>query len=139
MSTESLFDITTRVNTLHIDNWTEWWDAFAQRTTWLDVLALALGALLARLLVRWLGAWTARVTGPLRAARHEGDAAGNMAEQARMSVLFGARQIDGALFPLFWLALTYLERMALLHWVGLTRSEERRVGKECRSRWSPYH
>ena len=23
--------------------------------------------------------------------------------------------------------------------VPLTRSEERRVGKECRSRWSPYH
>ena len=23
--------------------------------------------------------------------------------------------------------------------VYLTRSEERRVGKECRSRWSPYH
>ena len=23
--------------------------------------------------------------------------------------------------------------------VCLTRSEERRVGKECRSRWSPYH
>ena len=23
--------------------------------------------------------------------------------------------------------------------VGCTRSEERRVGKECRSRWSPYH
>ena len=23
--------------------------------------------------------------------------------------------------------------------VNLTRSEERRVGKECRSRWSPYH
>ena len=23
--------------------------------------------------------------------------------------------------------------------VGLDRSEERRVGKECRSRWSPYH
>ena len=22
---------------------------------------------------------------------------------------------------------------------GLTRSEEHRVGKECRSRWSPYH
>ena len=22
---------------------------------------------------------------------------------------------------------------------GRTRSEERRVGKECRSRWSPYH
>src|SRR5256885_6100155 len=28
------------------------------------------------------------------------------------------------------------------HWEGtrrLLRSEERRVGKECRSRWSPYH
>ena len=26
-----------------------------------------------------------------------------------------------------------------LYGVDLTRSEERRVGKECRSRWSPYH
>ena len=25
------------------------------------------------------------------------------------------------------------------HYQKLTRSEERRVGKECRSRWSPYH
>ena len=25
------------------------------------------------------------------------------------------------------------------HFDGKTRSEERRVGKECRSRWSPYH
>ena len=24
-------------------------------------------------------------------------------------------------------------------WRGIPRSEERRVGKECRSRWSPYH
>ena len=24
-------------------------------------------------------------------------------------------------------------------WQNWTRSEERRVGKECRSRWSPYH
>ena len=23
--------------------------------------------------------------------------------------------------------------------IGIIRSEERRVGKECRSRWSPYH
>ena len=23
--------------------------------------------------------------------------------------------------------------------IGVERSEERRVGKECRSRWSPYH
>ena len=25
------------------------------------------------------------------------------------------------------------------HRMGYARSEERRVGKECRSRWSPYH
>src|SRR2546427_12522559 len=25
------------------------------------------------------------------------------------------------------------------HWTRIDRSEERRVGKECRSRWSPYH
>ena len=33
------------------------------------------------------------------------------------------------------------ERTALFKAVaeGVTRSEERRVGKECRSRWSPYH
>ena len=29
--------------------------------------------------------------------------------------------------------------LALLIGFGLLRSEERRVGKECRSRWSPYH
>src|ERR1035438_5171686 len=29
--------------------------------------------------------------------------------------------------------------MAILQMTSLTRSEERRVGKECRSRWSPYH
>src|SRR2546426_9691521 len=26
-----------------------------------------------------------------------------------------------------------------MEWHGVLRSEERRVGKECRSRWSPYH
>src|SRR5260370_11218213 len=30
-------------------------------------------------------------------------------------------------------------RSALLPNAYLSRSEERRVGKECRSRWSPYH
>ena len=27
----------------------------------------------------------------------------------------------------------------MIHHIDTTRSEERRVGKECRSRWSPYH
>ena len=34
------------------------------------------------------------------------------------------------------------ERLRLFliqYWGGPPRSEERRVGKECRSRWSPYH
>ena len=36
--------------------------------------------------------------------------------------------------------LEYLEGLAGLHLIGASvRSEERRVGKECRSRWSPYH
>ena len=29
--------------------------------------------------------------------------------------------------------------LAFLYIIFLGRSEERRVGKECRSRWSPYH
>src|SRR6478736_634722 len=35
--------------------------------------------------------------------------------------------------------LELLERYRLAHERGGARSEERRVGKECRSRWSPYH
>ena len=31
------------------------------------------------------------------------------------------------------------EELAHLEMVSTMRSEERRVGKECRSRWSPYH
>src|SRR6266540_6245556 len=30
-------------------------------------------------------------------------------------------------------------RASVKTFCGLNRSEERRVGKECRSRWSPYH
>src|SRR3712207_7573971 len=32
-----------------------------------------------------------------------------------------------------------LSRHLFLRFLGALRSEERRVGKECRSRWSPYH
>src|SRR5471032_3177177 len=35
-------------------------------------------------------------------------------------------------------AFLHTERAAEIHAAG-RRSEERRVGKECRSRWSPYH
>ena len=36
---------------------------------------------------------------------------------------------------LFWICFIILSIVFITVW----RSEERRVGKECRSRWSPYH
>src|SRR5205807_8545990 len=40
----------------------------------------------------------------------------------------------------FCVLLQYLvERRRVVTQLGKLRSEERRVGKECRSRWSPYH
>src|ERR1035437_5820366 len=41
-----------------------------------------------------------------------------------------------------WLKQKYIPRTATharASWRTPNRSEERRVGKECRSRWSPYH
>src|SRR3712207_9460721 len=32
-----------------------------------------------------------------------------------------------------------MESLESHEWLASQRSEERRVGKECRSRWSPYH
>ena len=32
-----------------------------------------------------------------------------------------------------------LKLSGVIKWHWIWRSEERRVGKECRSRWSPYH
>ena len=40
--------------------------------------------------------------------------------------------------PLIWLFIT-LFKFGLYNQNNIIRSEERRVGKECRSRWSPYH
>src|SRR5690606_34740444 len=33
----------------------------------------------------------------------------------------------------------YIHKRAPHEWYAFLRSEERRVGKECRSRWAPYH
>src|SRR3712207_3752572 len=48
---------------------------------------------------------------------------------------------DGAMISPLATALAVLgqERLAVLPTLVGDRSEERRVGKECRSRWSPYH
>ena len=44
--------------------------------------------------------------------------------------------IEGATDLQVWAA---YQESDLAGFVSTTRSEERRVGKECRSRWSPYH
>ncbi len=41
--------------------------------------------------------------------------------------------------PLYHLDLYRLDNLKEIEDIGVERSEERRVGKECRSRWSPYH
>src|SRR2546427_3463544 len=41
-------------------------------------------------------------------------------------------------FPKFVLGFLLISVLATYHFFN-KRSEERRVGKECRSRWSPYH
>src|SRR4029077_14667193 len=57
---------------------------------------------------------------------------------------FSAGQSTSRLFLsviIFWFMLGSLE-LILVRWIPDApwhRSEERRVGKECRSRWSPYH
>ena len=33
----------------------------------------------------------------------------------------------------------FTPEVTVFHYTDRPRSEERRVGKECRSRWSPYH
>ena len=43
----------------------------------------------------------------------------------------------GCLVACWWPMLDWLAVKDII--VPTTRSEERRVGKECRSRWSPYH
>ena len=48
-----------------------------------------------------------------------------------------SRIIDRSLRPLFPKGYAYPTQIVVM--VLTTRSEERRVGKECRSRWSPYH
>src|SRR5690349_17638160 len=58
---------------------------------------------------------------------------GMSADPARQRITVDGRAVRAGGGPATWLALNKP--------VGyvVTRSEERRVGKECRSRWSPYH
>ena len=48
-------------------------------------------------------------------------------------------QYGGAAFVLLYLLFLMLLGLPIMVMEFSVRSEERRVGKECRSRWSPYH
>ena len=62
-----------------------------------------------------------------------------------MSKITAAITAIGGYVPDFVLTNQILETLVDTNdeWIttrtGIKRSEERRVGKECRSRWSPYH
>src|SRR5690348_18456202 len=54
-------------------------------------------------------------------------------------ILIGMRRTWNVFTPTMASA-TFSFTYAFIPWIiATTRSEERRVGKECRSRWSPYH
>src|SRR2546426_11367513 len=56
--------------------------------------------------------------------------------RARLSLTETKGRLSSCLGELLW----YLARTKDLKFIAYyLRSEERRVGKECRSRWSPYH
>ena len=51
---------------------------------------------------------------------------------------------DATLLRIVYILATFFTAFAgviiyIILWIVMPRSEERRVGKECRSRWSPYH
>ena len=54
-------------------------------------------------------------------------------------VLRVIRLLSGAVFAAYGIYASDSLMIVLGGLLMLMRSEERRVGKECRSRWSPYH
>ena len=54
------------------------------------------------------------------------------------AVAFSIISITTGLFANYGFGLAHLGAAMIWLW-PVVRSEERRVGKECRSRWSPYH
>src|SRR2546430_16311707 len=75
-------------------------------------------------------------------------AAGALSKRRRDANLLGYRPSDGKQWQkqlgsfslcLFEVPTAELSRVGRPFHHPIARSEERRVGKECRSRWSPYH
>ena len=51
-----------------------------------------------------------------------------------LDAIFGTDAVDAKLKPM-----SQMTEIDIAEIIPNPRSEERRVGKECRSRWSPYH
>ena len=66
-------------------------------------------------------------------------------EDSQMPILILKDKAEDVIFPIWIGALEAMSISMTLNKVAVprpmtrSRSEERRVGKECRSRWSPYH
>ena len=75
------------------------------------------------------GGWSGSVKAGAQRLQESGEAFAALAEGADVLKMFPAEQMGPAVVKA-WLAVLP---------AGTLRSEERRVGKECRSRWSPYH
>src|ERR1039457_1938831 len=60
----------------------------------------------------------------------------NLSERFRR---FTIKRLQEDIFELSLLAQVKISTLTGYFLVNITRSEERRVGKECRSRWSPYN
>src|SRR5256885_12192227 len=71
-----------------------------------------------------------------RHTRLQGDWSSDVCSSDLRGVLLD--EVQQVFLGLLGKALAVLRR-AVLARAGRQRSEERRVGKECRSRWSPYH
>ena len=89
----------TRRAGLRIDDWAAWWGAVTRPTALIELALIAACAGLAwgvsRVLLRQLATPT---------------------DPEPPSVLLWRRGVDGALFPVLWLALAWLARLLLLHW-----------------------
>ena len=77
----------------------------------------------------------AGLTISIHALREEGDGHRNL-DCGDASISIHALREEGDLQWSFWCRTGH---SISIHALREERSEERRVGKECRSRWSPYH